>query len=254
MALPETPSLRLDGKRAVITGAGRGIGKAMATALAAAGAAVTLIARTEAEIAALDSELKGAGYLADHAVLDVTNMSGVSAFFDECDAFHILVNNAGTNRPKPMQDVSEEDYDAVLDLNVKSAFFVAQACVKKMLEQQQNGSLIHIGSQMGHVGGPNRSLYCASKWALEGMNKAFALDLAKHGIRSNTIAPTFIETELTRPFFEDEAFMASVLEKIKLGRIGKPEDLMGAVLFLASDASAMMTGSSMVIDGGWTAE
>ena len=153
-----------------------------------------------------------------------------------------------------MQEVSEGDYDAVLDLNVKAAFFVAQGCVKRMLAERVTGSLIHIGSQMGHVGGPNRSLYCASKWALEGMSKAFALDLAPHGIRSNTIAPTFIETPLTKPFFEDEAFKASVLTKIKLGRIGTVEDLMGAAIFLASDASALMTGASLVVDGGWTAD
>jgi NAD(P)-dependent dehydrogenase (short-subunit alcohol dehydrogenase family) len=166
-----------------------------------------------------------------------------------------LVNNAGTNRPKPMWDVSEDDFDAVYDLNVKSAFFVAQACAQRMIEEGiKGGSLIHMGSQMGHVGGPNRSLYCGSKWALEGMNKAFALDLAPHGIRSNTIAPTFIETPLTRPYFDDPAFKASVLAKIKLGRIGQVEDLMGAVVFLASDASALMTGTSMVVDGGWTAD
>jgi len=166
----------------------------------------------------------------------------------------VLVNNAGTNRPMPMWDVTEADYDAVLDLNVKSAFFVAQACAKGMIAEGVQGSLIHIGSQMGHVGGPNRALYCASKWALEGMNKAFALDLAPHGIRSNTIAPTFIETPLTKPFFENAAFKASVLAKIKLGRIGTVEDLMGAAVFLASDASALMTGTSLVVDGGWTAD
>jgi NAD(P)-dependent dehydrogenase (short-subunit alcohol dehydrogenase family) len=131
---------------------------------------------------------------------------------------------------------------------------VAQACVKAMMAQGVQGSLIHIGSQMGHVGGPNRALYCASKWALEGMNKAFALDLAPLGIRSNTIAPTFIETPMTKPFFADAAFRASVLAKIKLGRIGKVEDLMGAAVFLASDASALMTGTSLVVDGGWTAD
>ena len=153
-----------------------------------------------------------------------------------------------------MTEVSEEDYDAVFGLNVKSAFFVAQACARRMIAEGVKGSLIHMGSQMGHVGGSNRSLYCGSKWALEGINKAFALDLAAHGIRSNTIAPTFIETPLTRPFFEDPAFKASVLAKIKLGRIGQVEDLMGAVLFLASDASALVTGTSLIVDGGWTAD
>ena len=249
MVLPKTPSFRLDGRRALVTGAGRGIGLAMAAALAEAGAEVTLVARSSAEIEAAAIEMR-----ADWVVLDVSDLNAVAAFFSERPAFDILVNNAGTNRPKPMQDVLPADYDAVLDLNVKSAFFVAQGCVKRMLAEGTRGSLIHIGSQMGHVGGPNRSLYCASKWALEGMSKAFALDLAANGIRSNTIAPTFIETPLTRPFFEDAAFKASVLAKIKLGRIGQVEDLMGAVVFLASDASALMTGTSLVVDGGWTAD
>ena len=247
--LPKTPSFRLDGRRALVTGAGRGIGLAMAAALAEAGAAVTLVARSAAEIEAAAGEMR-----ADWAMLDVTDLDAVAAFFADRPAHDILVNNAGTNRPKPMQDVSQADYDAVLDLNVKSAFFVAQGCVQRMLAEGKGGSLIHIGSQMGHVGGPNRSLYCASKWALEGMSKAFALDLATHGIRSNTIAPTFIETPMTKPFFEDAAFKAGVLAKIKLGRIGQVEDLMGAVVFLASDASALMTGTSLIVDGGWTAD
>ena len=212
---------------------------------------MTLIARTSAEIEAAAAEI-GQGAMA--ATLDVSDIAAVKAFYAARPAFHILVNNAGTNRPKPMMEVSEEDYDAVLDLNLKSAFFVAQACVHQMLAEGVAGSLIHMSSQMGHVGGANRSLYCASKWAMEGMNKAFALDLAPHGIRSNTIAPTFIETPLTRPYFEDAAFKANVLAKIKLGRIGTVEDLMGAILFLASDASALMTGTSMIIDGGWTAD
>ncbi|MBT0670460.1 SDR family oxidoreductase [Novosphingobium profundi] len=254
MTLPSTPSFRLDGTRALVTGAGRGIGLAAAAALAQAGAHVTLVARTSSEIEAGAAKIVAAGHSADAATLDVSDLCAVEAFFAARDAFHVLLNNAGTNRPKPMWEASEADYDAVMDLNVKSAFFVAQACVKRMLETQTPGSLIHMSSQMGHVGGPNRALYCASKWALEGMNKAFALDLARHRIRSNTIAPTFIETPLTKPFFEDPDFKASVLEKIKIGRIGTPEDLMGAVLFLASDASAMMTGTSLVVDGGWTAE
>ena len=250
-AIPLTPSFGLSGKRALVTGAGRGIGLACAAALAEAGAQVTLAARTESEIEAAAARI---GKGANAAVLDVSDLAAVEAFFAAAEPFHVLVNNAGTNRPKPMWDVSEADYDAVLDLNLKSAFFVAQACIKRLIDAGQGGSLIHMGSQMGHVGGPNRSLYCASKWALEGMNKAMALDLAPHGIRSNTIAPTFIETPMTRPFCEDAAFKASVLEKIKLGRIGSPEDLMGAVVFLASDASALMTGTSLVVDGGWTAE
>jgi len=251
LILPVTPSFRLDGRRAIVTGAGRGIGLAAAAALGQAGAEVTLVSRTASDVEDAAAQI---GSNATAAVLDVSDITAVKAFFAERPAFNILVNNAGTNRPKPMWEVSEEDYHAVYDLNVKSSYFVAQACVQQMIAEATQGSLIHIGSQMGHVGGPNRSLYCGSKWALEGMNKAFALDLASHGIRSNTVAPTFIETPLTRPYFDDPAFKAHVLAKIKLGRIGQVEDLMGAILFLASDASALMTGTSMIIDGGWTAD
>jgi len=249
--LPRTPSFRLEGRRALVTGAGRGIGLAAAAALAAAGAAVTLVGRHAEEI---EAGARTIGPQACAVTLDVCDLAAVKAFFAAQPAFHILVNNAGINLPMPMWQVDETDYDTVLDLNVKAAFFVAQACVRQMIKEGVAGCLLHMGSQMGHVGGVNRSLYCASKWALEGMNKAFALDLARYGIRSNTIAPTFIETPMTKPFFEDQAFRASVLDKIKLGRIGHVEDLMGAVVFLASDAAALITGTSLVVDGGWTAD
>jgi NAD(P)-dependent dehydrogenase (short-subunit alcohol dehydrogenase family) len=253
-ALPKMPSFRLDGRRALVTGAGRGIGLACAAALAQAGAHVTLAARSDGEIAAGADAIRAAGGQADAIRVDVNDVAGTTRALDARAPFDILLNNAGTNRPKPFTEVEEADYDAVLGLNLRAAFFVAQAVARGMIAAGLRGSIIHMGSQMGHVGGPRRSLYCASKWGLEGLNKAIALDLAPHGIRSNTIAPTFIETPLTKPFFEDQAFLASVLDRIKLGRLGMVEDLMGAVVFLASDASALMTGTSLVVDGGWTAE
>ena len=248
------PSFRIDNKRALVTGAGRGLGLACATALAQIGGEVTLVARTVSEIEAAAAAINNAGGRADAAAFDILDLKAVDQFFTERPAFHVLVNNAGTNRPMPMWEVAEHDYDTVLNLNVKSAFFVARHCAARMIADEVAGSLIHIGSQMGHVGGQNRALYCTSKWALEGMSKAFALDLAGHGIRSNTIAPTFIETPMTRPFFEDAKFKASVLAKIKLGRLATLEDVMGAVVYLASPASAMVTGTSLLVDGGWTAD
>jgi NAD(P)-dependent dehydrogenase (short-subunit alcohol dehydrogenase family) len=212
------------------------------------------VARSGAEVEEVAAGIRARGGQAEAAVLDVTDLAAVEAFLAARPAFHIVVNNAGTNRPKHMTLVTEEDFDAVLGLNLKSAYFVAQAAAKRMIDEGVKGALIHVGSQMGHVGGANRSLYCASKWAIEGMSKAFALDLAPNGIRSNVIAPTFIETPLTGPMFEDAAFRASVLAKIKLGRIGRVEDLMLPFVYLASDAAALVTGTSLVVDGGWTAE
>ena len=254
MELPRTPSFRLDGKRALVSGAGRGIGLAAAAALAEAGAHVTLLARSATEIEEAAEAIRAAGGAADALVLDVLDVEAAARVIAAAEPFHILVNNAGTNRPKPFIDVSHDDFDAVLDLNLRAAFFLAQAVTKRLIEADRPGSVINISSQMGHVGAANRTIYCASKWALEGLTKAMAVELAPHGIRVNTIGPTFIETPLTRPFFEDAAFKASVLTKIKLGRIGQVEDLMGAILFLASDASALMTGSALVVDGGWTAD
>jgi NAD(P)-dependent dehydrogenase (short-subunit alcohol dehydrogenase family) len=253
-AIPRAPSFRLDGRRAVVTGAGRGIGLACAAGLAEAGAHVVLCARSTAEIEAGAEALRAAGGSAGALTLDVGDAAAVKAAFASLEPFDILVNNAGTNRPKPFTEVTQDDFDAVLDLNLRAAFFVAQAAAERMIAGGRAGSIIHMSSQMGHVGGAGRSLYCASKWALEGLNKAMALDLAPHGIRSNTVCPTFIETPMTRPFFEDKAFLDSVLAKIKLGRLGQVEDVMGAVVFLAGNASALMTGTSLMVDGGWTAE
>ena len=170
------------------------------------------------------------------------------------EPLEILVNNAGNNRPKLMLEVSVEDFDAIMALNVRAAFFVAQAVVRRLLSARMTGSIVNVSSQMGHVGGARRSLYCTSKWAMEGFTRAMAIELAPQGIRVNTLCPTFIETPMTEAFFENAEFKADVLSRIKLGRLGTVEDLMGAVVFLASDASALMTGSSLIVDGGWTAE
>ena len=252
--LPSTPSFRLEGQRALVTGAGRGIGLAAAAALAQAGAHVVLLARSADQLNAAADAIRNAGGLADTLVLDVLQTEETQQRIAAFGLFDILVNNAGTNRPMTMQQVQPADFDAVVNLNLRAAFFIAQVVVQGLIAAGKSGSLIHIGSQMGHVGGRERSVYCASKWALEGMSKAFALDLAEYGIRSNTIAPTFTESPLTAPFLKDEAFRSSVLAKIKLGRLGQVEDLMGAVVYLASAASAMVTGTSLVVDGGWTAE
>jgi NAD(P)-dependent dehydrogenase (short-subunit alcohol dehydrogenase family) len=166
----------------------------------------------------------------------------------------VLVNNAGTNRPKPLSDVTVDDYRAVMDLNLMAAVFVAQAVTRRMAQSGTKGSVINMSSQMGHVGAANRTLYCASKWALEGFTRALAVELGPLGIRVNTICPTFIETPMTEPFFRDEAFRRSVLAKIKLGRLGRVEDIVGAAVYLASEASALMTGSALMLDGGWTAD
>ncbi len=254
MKLPRTPSFRLDHKRALITGAGRGLGLAAAAALAEAGAHVTLVARSAGEITEAAHAIIAAGGGASPLVLDVLDPIAVTAALDALPSFDILVNNAGTNRPKPFLDVTPEDFDAVMDLNVRAAYFVAQSVARAMVGAGRGGSIINMSSQMGHVGAARRTIYCASKHALEGLTKAMAVDLAPHQIRVNSIGPTFIETPMTAPFFADPAFRASVLEKIKLGRLGQVEDVMGAVLFLASEASSLMTGSALVVDGGWTAD
>lgn len=249
--LPRTPSFRLDGKRALVTGAGRGLGVACAAALAQAGAHVIVAARTAAEIEEVASAIRAEGGSAEARVTDVHDPSDAIA---ACGPVDILVNNAGTNRPAGFLDVTAEDYDAIMDLNLRAAFFVAQAVARGQVEAGRGGSIIHMSSQMGRVGGARRTVYCASKHAIEGLTRAMALDLAPHRIRVNSICPTYIETPLTRPYFEDPAFRADVLRRIKLGRLGQVEDLMGAVVFLASDAAALMTGTSVVIDGGWTAD
>ena len=252
--LTKTPSFRLDGRRALVTGGGRGIGLAAVSALAEAGAHVTIAARTKSEIEEVAAALRGRGQEADVLALDVTDVEAARKAIAAAAPFQILVNNAGMNRPAHLPDVKVEDFDAIFALNVRAAFFMAQAVAMRLIEAKSPGSIINMSSQMGHVGAARRTVYCASKHAMEGFTKAMAIELAPHNIRVNSIGPTFLETPMTRPFFENKAFRDEVLSKIKLGRLGQLEEITGAIVFLASDASSLMTGSALVLDGGWTAE
>lgn len=254
VVLPQAPSLRLDGRRALVTGGSAGLGLASAAALAQHGAHVVVAARGAETLEAAVAALKAEGGSAEPLLLDVTDRNAVAATIGALPPFDILVNNAGTNRPGPFIHVTEGDFDAVFDLNVRAAFHVAQCVVRAMLAAGRSGSIINMSSQMGHVGAVNRTIYCASKHAIEGLTKAMAVELASNGIRVNSVCPTFIETPLTEGYFRDEAFKSAVLSKIKLGRLGRAEDIMGAVVYLASDASALVTGTALRVDGGWTAE
>ena len=238
----------LDGKIALVTGAGKGIGRACVEALVGAGATVFAVARTEADLVSLKASNPGKVI---PRVADVTNNSFL-ATVEAMDALDILVNNVGTNTPQPFVEVERTVLDTMLDLNVRSAFLVAQAAARVMV-RQGSGSIIHMGSQMGHVGAPNRTVYCMSKHAIEGLTKAMAVELAPSNIRVNSVAPTFIETPMTRPMFENPDFHRDVIARIPMGKIGQVRDVANAVVFLASDAAGMVTGDSLKVDGGWTA-
>lgn len=250
--LPKTPSFRLDGRRALVTGAGRGIGLAAAAALADAGAHVVLAARTRSELDQVHAAIAAAGGSSEVLVLDVLDDAAVRQAIASRPPFNILVNNAGINRPQPFIDFKTEDLDLLLDLNVRAAFIVAQTVARRMVESETRGVLIHISSQMAFTTGPGRTAYCATKAALEGLSRAIAAELAPNGIRSVTLCPTFVETPLAAEMLAKPGLRAFVLEKIKLGRIGQVEDLMGAIVYLASDAAGLVTGTHLLVDGGWT--
>ncbi|KII16002.1 SDR family NAD(P)-dependent oxidoreductase [Phaeobacter sp. S60] len=258
MTLPRTPSFRLDGKRALVTGASSGIGRACAVALAEAGAHVTIAARRIEPLKALVTEMQAADMQAKAMVLDVADIAATQASIDECakqsGAFDILVNSAGLARHSPASDTTEDDFDAVIDLNIKGAYFLTQAVAKGLMAAGKPGSLINISSQMAKVGGLDRAVYSATKHAVEGFTKSMAIEWGKSGIRVNTICPTFIVTPLTQSTFDRPERRAWIESKIQLGRIGEVEDIMGGVVYLASDASALITGTALMIDGGWTAE
>jgi NAD(P)-dependent dehydrogenase (short-subunit alcohol dehydrogenase family) len=246
--------IRLDGKQALVTGAGRGIGRAAALALAAAGAELVLVSRTPAELDAVAAEIANAGGRALVLPFDVTDSGALHAAFARLDQLDILINNAGLNRPQPFLGVDEETLDRLLALNVRAAFLVAQAAARLMVARRAGGVIVNVSSQMGHVGSErDRTVYVMTKHAIEGLTKAMAVELAPRGVRVVSIAPTFIDTPLTRPFFADPAFRQWVLDRIPLGRLGTVEEVASAIVFLASPAAALVTGSTLLADGGWTA-
>lgn len=239
----------LAGRVALVTGAGKGIGAACTLALASAGARVIAVSRTATDLDQVVSQLPDR---IEGWVGDVTG-TDLPARIEALERLDVLVNNAGTNRPQPVEDVTDEALAELLDLNVRAAFVIARSAIRVMLRAGHGGSLVFMSSQMGHVGAVNRSVYCASKHAVEGMAKAMAVELAPRGIRVNTVAPTFVETPMTRPMLEDPAFRESVLGSIPMGRLATPQEIAAAVVFLASGDAGMITGTSLRVDGGWTA-
>ncbi len=253
MQLPETPSLRLDGKRALVTGGSSGIGLGCAAALADAGAHVVIAARSKESLDAVVTAMADKGNSAEALVMDVSDTDSITAGFKSQPAFDVVVNSAGKALPTPALQTSPEDYQAVMDTNVRGAYFVSVGAAHGMVKAGNGGSIIHISSQMGHVGGIDRTVYCASKHAVEGMVKAMAIEWGPNNIRVNSICPTFIKTPLTEVTFNNPERVSWIKSKIKLDRIGEIEDIMGSVLYLATDASSLVTGSSLLVDGGWTA-
>lgn len=253
LVLPQAPSFCLNGRRALITGAGKGIGRAAAAALAQAGAAVTLVSRTVADLEAVADAIRSGGGSACIVPADISDPEQFQ-LFDRRAPFDILVNAAGASMAAPFVDVSPEAFDAIIGLNLRAAFFLTQYVARGLIKEGRPGSIINVSSTLGKVGLAERSVYSASKFGLEGFTKSLALELGPVGIRVNTLCPTLIETDMVRELLKQPAYRDMVHSKIKLGRLGKLEDLMGAFVFLASDASALMTGSAVMVDGGWTAE
>ncbi|MEM1176303.1 MAG: SDR family oxidoreductase [Pseudomonadota bacterium] len=240
----------LAGQLALVTGAGRGLGRACAEGLANAGARVIAVARSEDDLAAVAAHDSGR---IEALRGDVTEDAFVERV-GQIENLSILVNNAGGNRPAPFVDIDRESLDFVLELNVRAAFRVAQAAAQAMIRSQTPGSIIHMSSQMGHVGSPGRTVYCMTKHAIEGLSKAMAVELAPQGIRVNTVAPTFVETPLTKPMLDDPEFRDFVFGMIPMGKLATEDDVVAAVLYLASPSAGMVTGHSLVVDGGWTAQ
>lgn len=254
MTIPKTPSFSLNGKIALVTGASKGIGRAAALALAYQGAHVICVSRGKETLDEVCNEINSLGHSAEALVADMTSMSDIIKKIGNIPKIDVLVNNAGTNIPEPFIDVTEQNFDQLVQLNIKGCFFVAQQVANKMLENRQGGSIINMSSQMGHIGAAQRTVYCMTKHAIEGLTKAMAVELAPNAIRVNSICPTFIKTPMTELFFDSEDFQKETLTKIPLGHVGEVEDIMGVIIYLASNASRLVTGSSHKVDGGWTAQ
>ena len=250
--------INLKNKTALVTGAGKGIGKACAIALAEAGANLVIISRTKKDLEKVSKIIKKFRSKCITYACDVTNYTQIKNFISRQRKIDILVNNAGTNIPEHFTKVKKKNMEYMVKLNTMATFNLAQLCTLKMLETKKRkkigGSIINISSQMGHVGGPIRSVYNMTKFGLEGLTKGMAIDLAKNNIRVNTVCPTFVDTPMTKRFFNNKKFKMEVINKIPLGRIASVNDVATAVAFLASDASSMITGTSILIDGGWTAK
>jgi len=251
--LPRTPSLRLDGKHAFVAGASSGIGLGAAMALGEAGADVTLAARSTERLEAIVAAMREAGLSARALPLDIHDVEASEMAVTARGPFDILVNSAGLARHGPAIETTPADFDTVFGVNVRGAYFLTRAVAKGLIRSGRPGSLINISSQMGHVGGIDRAVYCATKHAIEGFTKAMAIEWGSLGIRVNTICPTFVATPLTEQTFANAERARWITEKIKLGRVARVEDIMPAILYLASEASAMVTGTSLRVDGGWTA-
>ena len=249
-----TPSLRLDGFRALVTGASSGIGLGCAVALAEAGADVVLASRNIKALNEAAEAIIMKGFSAETLQLDISDLVSIDTVLKDQKPFDVLVNSAGLGRHTPSLETSAEDFDEVMDVNLKGAYFLTQSIAKALIKAKKPGSLINISSQMGHVGGVDRAVYAASKHAVEGFTKAMAIEWGRHQIRVNTICPTFIRTPLTQSTFDNPERKKWIEEKIKLGRVGEVQDVMGAVVFLTSEASSMITGSALMIAGGWTAD
>lgn len=251
--IPRTPSFNLMGKRALVVGASRGIGLAAAAALAEADATVVLASRSLIDLERHSEMMNESGATTSATSVDARDPESIDALFASHGPFDIVVNSVGMNRPALLTETSNDDIDEVLHVNVKVAFYIARAAMRSMQDSGVGGSIITISSQMGHVGSPRRALYSATKHALEGLTKSLAWEGGSDGIRVNSVCPTFIETQMTAGMFEEPGFRDWVEGQTALGRTGSLEEVMGPIVFLASDASSLMTGTSLMLDAGWTA-